>query len=59
MKKVILNSLTLTNFKGEHDRTTTFNADITTIAGANGLGKSRHFDAFLWLLFGKDKENRI
>lgn len=58
MKKVILNSLTLTNFKGEHDRTTTFNADITTIAGANGLGKSRHFDAFLWLLFGKDKENR-
>lgn len=58
MKNVILNSLTLTNFKGEHDRTTTFNADITTIAGANGLGKSRHFDAFLWLLFGKDKENR-
>ena len=58
MKHVILQSLTLENFKGEHSRTTTFNADITTIAGANGLGKSRHFDAFLWLLFGKDKENR-
>lgn len=58
MKQVILNSLTLCNFKGEHNRTTTFNADITTISGANGLGKSRHFDAFLWLLFGKDKENR-
>lgn len=58
MKQVILNSLTLCNFKGERNRTTTFNADITTISGANGLGKSRHFDAFLWLLFGKDKENR-
>jgi len=58
MKQVILNSLTLCNFKGEHNRTTSFNADITTISGANGLGKSRHFDAFLWLLFGKDKENR-
>ena len=58
MKQVILKSLTLCNFKGEHNRTTTFNADVTTIAGANGLGKSRHFDAFLWLLFGKDKENR-
>lgn len=55
---MILNSLTLCNFKGERNRTTTFNADITTISGANGLGKSRHFDAFLWLLFGKDKENR-
>lgn len=58
MKHVILKSLTLINFKGEKKRTTNFNADITTISGANGLGKTRHMDAFLWLLFGKDKENR-
>lgn len=58
MKKVILKSLTLCNFKGEQARTTHFNADVTTISGGNGLGKSRHFDAFMWLLFGKDVQDR-
>lgn len=58
MKKVILKSLTLCNFKGEKARTTNFNADVTTISGGNGLGKSRHFDAFMWLLFGKDVQDR-
>lgn len=24
----------------------------------NGLGKSRHFDAFMWLMFGKDVADR-
>ena len=58
MKKVILKSLTIVNFKGEKERTTMFNADVTTISGGNGLGKSRHFDAFIWLLFGKDSQDR-
>lgn len=58
MKQIVLKSLSLVNFKGEKERTTTFNSDITTICGANGLGKSRHFDAFLWLLFGKDAQER-
>lgn len=58
MKKVTLKSLTLVNFKGEKERTTNFNADVTTISGGNGLGKSRHFDAFIWLLFGKDTKDR-
>lgn len=58
MKQVILKSLTLCNFKGEKERTTNFNADVTTISGGNGLGKSRHFDAFIWLLFGKDSQDR-
>lgn len=58
MKKIILQSLSLCNFKGEKERTTEFNPDITTIAGGNGLGKSRHFEAFLWLLFGKDSQER-
>lgn len=58
MKKVILKSLTLTNWRGERSRTTKFDHISTTIAGENGLGKSRHFDAFMWLLFGKDKEDR-
>lgn len=58
MKKVILKSLTLCNFKGEQARTTHFNADVTRISGGNGLGKTRHFDAFMWLLFGKDVQDR-
>jgi DNA repair exonuclease SbcCD ATPase subunit len=58
MKTIQLQSITLRNFRGEKERTTNFNADETTIMGANGLGKSRHFDAFIWLLFGKDKLDR-
>lgn len=58
MKQVILKSITLCNFKGEKERTTNFNVDVTTISGDNGTGKSRHFDAFIWLLFGKDTQDR-
>jgi DNA repair exonuclease SbcCD ATPase subunit len=58
MRKIILKTLSLCNFKGEKERTTVFNDDVTTISGANGLGKSRHFDAFVWLLFGKDTLDR-
>ena len=48
----------MTNFKGEKERTTVFNEGQTFIYGANGTGKSRHYDAFLWLLFGKDAQDR-
>lgn len=58
MKRITLRSLTLIGWRGERERTTTFSDRETTISGANGLGKSRHFDAFLWLLFGKDREGR-
>lgn len=58
MKKVILRSLSLTNWKGEKQRKTEFNEVETTISGENGLGKTRHFDAFMWLLFGKDSQDR-
>ena len=59
MKQIILKSLTMRNWRGEKERTTNFNIDAPTfILGANGLGKSRHFNAFCWLLFGKDSEDR-
>ena len=57
MKKVVLKSITQRNFRGEKERTTVFGPE-TTIAGENGTGKSRHFDAFVWLLFGKDSKER-
>ena len=59
MKTIKLHSITLVNWRGEKKRTTTFNDDAPTyILGGNGLGKSRHFDAFCWLLFGKDSRDR-
>jgi DNA repair exonuclease SbcCD ATPase subunit len=41
------------NFKGCAGRTIDF-ADKTKICGANATGKTTLFDAFTWLLFGKD-----
>lgn len=58
MKTIILKSLTLINFRGEQNRTTEFDERETFVMGDNGLGKSRHFDAFMWLLFGKDANDR-
>lgn len=59
MKQVVIKSITMHNFRGEKDRTTAFNTQAETfICGRNGLGKSRHFDATIWLLFGKDAADR-
>lgn len=59
MKRITIQSITLTNWRGEKSRTTEFAADgQTLIMGGNGTGKSRHFDAFCWLLFGKDSHER-
>lgn len=59
MKAIQLESLTLRNWRGEKERTTRFNlGSATRICGGNGLGKSRHMDAFCWLLFGKDSKDR-
>lgn len=59
MKAIQLKSLTLRNWRGEKERTTEFNlGSVTRICGRNGLGKSRHMDAFSWLLFGKDSKDR-
>jgi len=53
-----LQSIALHNFKGIRDLEVTFNGNDATISGENGAGKTTIVDAFLWLLFGKDSENR-
>lgn len=59
MKKIILKSLALVNFKGVRDFSIAFNDDgITTVCGDNGTGKTTLYDAYLWLLFGKDSTGR-
>ena len=53
MKKIKLLSMHIQNFKGCKDKTIDF-GEKTRISGANATGKTTIFDAFTWLLFGKD-----
>ena len=53
-----LNSLNIYNFKGIKELEIDFAGKTTEISGANGTGKTSVFDAFLWLLFGKDSTGR-
>lgn len=58
MKTIVIRQLTLLNFKGIRNLTVDFDAIETNIYGANGAGKTTVFDAFTWLLFGKDSKDR-
>lgn len=50
--------LNLRNFKGQKDFSFQPNGRNAAIYGDNAVGKTTIFDAFLWLLFGKDSQNR-
>lgn len=50
--------LVLVNFKGQKHLDIEFNPDVTYIIGDNSTGKTTIMDAFLWVLFGKDSQNR-
>lgn len=58
MKQVRINRLTLTNFKGVKNFSIEVNGTDTQIYGDNATGKTTLFDAFLWLLFDKDSQNK-
>lgn len=58
MKEIILRRLSLLNFKGIRKLDINFDEHETNIYGANGSGKTTIFDAFRWLLFGKDGNDR-
>lgn len=53
MKNIKLKSLHIQSFKGCKERILNF-GENTRICGANATGKTTVFDAFTWLLFGKD-----
>lgn len=57
MKKIIIQKMEILNFKGVREQKIAFNYDITEIDGANGSGKTTIFDAFTWVLFGKDSKD--
>ncbi len=58
MKEIVLQRLSLVNFKGIRSLDLNFYPGQTFIYGENGTGKTTVFDAFLWCLFGKDSSNR-
>jgi DNA repair protein SbcC/Rad50 len=53
-----LKELQLSNFKGIRELTVIFDEEKTDIYGSNATGKTTLFDAFCWLLFGKDSQDR-
>ena len=58
MKQIRIFSLYLLNFKGVRELMVDMSAREVIISGRNGSGKSTIFDAFTWLLFGKDSQGR-
>lgn len=57
MKEIVLKSLSLKNFKGIKDLSIDFSKS-TNIYGDNGTGKTTIADAFMWILFDKDSQDR-
>lgn len=55
--QIKLEKLILKNFKGIKEKEIIF-SDKTNISGDNATGKSTIFDAYSWLLWGKDSLNR-
>lgn len=56
--KILLKRMQLTNFKGIRSFEIDFDEGISEVRGANGTGKTSLFDAFLWLIFGKDSQGK-
>lgn len=57
MKTIQLTNLKISNFKGVKSFDRNFSSR-TVISGANATGKTTLFDAFTWLLFGKNSEDK-
>lgn len=54
MKEVFLKGIAIDNFKGIGHFELEFESAMTEIHGNNGTGKTSLYDAYLWLLTGKD-----
>lgn len=51
-------NLKITNFKGIRSFELPLDGNSAIVSGTNGAGKTSLFDAFTWLLFGKDSSGR-
>ncbi|WP_260631116.1 AAA family ATPase [Bacillus sp. S/N-304-OC-R1] len=58
MKELKLLNLNLRNFKGVQQFTLDASGQNVKVFGDNATGKTTIFDAFVWLLFDKDSQNK-
>lgn len=58
MKQIKLSNIILTNFKGIKHFELNVSGNNVRIFGDNATGKTTLFDAFVWLLFDKDSQNK-
>src|SRR5690606_7698394 len=58
MKRIELLKLTLRNFKGIREFVLDVGGADASVFGDNAAGKTTLFDAFTFLLFGKDSQNK-
>lgn len=58
MKTIVLQSLVIRNFKGIVEFSLFTKGLSPDVYGENGTGKTTLFDAFTWLLFDKDSQNK-
>lgn len=56
--KLVLKVLKMKNFKGIKEKKILFDRTETKLYGANATGKTTVADAFMWLLFDKDSQDR-
>ncbi len=54
-----LNKIQIENFKGIKSFEVELGGNNATIKAENGVGKTTVYDAFLWLLFGKNSEGKM
>lgn len=52
--QITLKKMKILNFKGIRELEADFSPGTTNISGTNGAGKTSIFDAFTWVMFGKD-----
>lgn len=53
-----IKEIKLQNFKCFRDKSLTFESDVITLKGRNGVGKTTIADAILWCLFGKNTQGQ-
>lgn len=58
MKEIVIERMTLTNFRGIKQLTVPLGERFVEISGANATGKSTLLNAYLWCLWGVDQEGR-
>ncbi|WP_196493800.1 AAA family ATPase [Ornithinibacillus caprae] len=58
MKQIKLLNLVLTNFKGIKQFELNAEGENVKVYGDNATGKTSLFDAFVWILFDKDSQNK-